>query len=456
MKQNNYINFIGHSADGVTGSCHLVCVADKQILLDCGMYQHPNPKKTYKINSKTHKDLNPKQIDMIILSHVHIDHCGMLPYLFDHGCSANIYVAKGSYELLKVMLLDSAKIMNNDHSVPNLYTDASVLNCLEHVIECEFLTPYKPFPNCTFTLYPAHHIVCSAQIYLCVKNGETIKKIGYTGDIGSSLYENPFLLPFYNLPSVDVLIGETTYGGDKRSHKMRDRKTDIDKITHCVQEIKENKGRLVFPVFSLNRLEDVLLLLQEVDCDKIPIIIDTPLGIKIYEQWENLINPNFVEEWKKISDKRNILLSSSQKESLAWMSMKGPIIILSSGGMLTAGRSVSWTLKSLGNSKHSILFTGFSTQNSLADLIRTRDIIKYKDKVFKKKCYVNCLNSLSSHMSKEELLKYYTEVQYNKICLVHGEMEGKIQFSKLLKSALKKKARTSTVHVVNYGTKIRF
>lgn len=233
-----YYKAVGHSSHEVTGSCHLIRFKDQTILLDYGMYQSNDTINDYKINSIRHKDIKPKDIDYIFLSHVHTDHCGLLPTLYKEGCQAPIILSKKSKELLKLMLMDSVNIMERDEerynkrdnvSIHSLYSREDVEKTLQHVKEYEFDTLYTLRDDLKFKLLSANHILNAAQVYIEINDGNVIRKVGYTGDIGSPKILKSYIEELQPLPQVDLLIGECTYANNTRVHKAKDRPVKTSK-----------------------------------------------------------------------------------------------------------------------------------------------------------------------------------------------------------------------------------
>lgn len=463
-----YYKAVGHNSHDVTGSANLIRFGKYTILLDYGMYQTNDTLGDYKVNKVRHKDIKPKEIDYIFLSHIHNDHCGLLPTLYKDGCTAPILTPVKSKLLLKLMLLDSVNIMEkdcerynkrHDVSMVPLFDENDVYNTLKYVVECPFGQDIITNQAFKFRFLPANHIVNAAQIILELHDGNVIRKVGYTGDIGSPTTKKLFTNEFEPIQQVDLLIGECTYSNSTRVHKKKDRAKDIEKIKTVVAEAIRDHGKVLIPVFSLNRLEDMVSVLYDIYHEeglKIPVIVDTPLGQNIAKIWHQSIDKD-IDYWNEVWHWENLQKPESYKESKAWQDTSGPMIIVSSGGMLTAGRAVGWAQHLLPHGNNHIVFCGFSSEKSLASQIKNykaNPYVKVDGTPIKNKAQVTIMNSFSSHADHDELLKYYTDVQYNKIALVHSEQDSKNNFAEELKEALSKANRTSRVISVNQDTKI--
>ncbi len=461
-----YIDFVGSSANEVTGSAYLIRYMNLHILVDYGLRQTSNDKDDYIINSKRHKDIKPKRLDAIILTHCHIDHCGLVPKLYKEGCKCTLYVPKGTKSLLTIMWQDCLKIFTQEYERferKPLYDQEDIDNALNHIKECELnqtciLTEDTHKSFVAFTYYNAQHIVKARQIYFTFNDGTTVKHIGFTGDI-SNYKKRYYLQPLDKLPHCDALVGECTYSDSKRLHKERDRRTDINKLDTAIKFAKEHKSKVIIPTFSLNRLQDILTVLYEMYGNNPPlkIIVDSPLGQKISNTWEYLIE-NDDKMWRAVSKWDKIMWISDFKDSLAFSKLQEPLIVLAGGGMVSGGRATFWCKECLSNPFNYIVFTGYSTPESVAGQIKSGEAkyITIDGKKIKSKAKTITLNSFSSHCDYRHLMDYYSEVSYNKICLVHSEQESKIKFAKDLRENLSELNRSSKVVVINKDTKVYF
>lgn len=463
------IEFLGMSSVEVTNSMYLIKFKEYQILMDFGTYQGcgNNIIENYRINRKTVKNVNPKKITHILCSHSNIDHCGAIPYLYANGCTAPLIMPKGNRDLIKIMFEDSAKIMLSDSEKLNnkwgvkaspLYTTEDIDTCLNYLQEYDLEEENVLNEFIKFKLVSAGHIINSCQIYLEFKDGNLTKRIGFTGDIGSSI-PKPYVQPIKKLPFVDVLIGEATYADSKREHSVQDRYKDIDKIktivdTTCI----DNNKRVLIPVFSLDRLQTMLTILYEIYGDDEnftqKIIVDTPMGIKICNAYKKIVTKDY-DLWDKVFNWKNIIWCDGYKESKMMQSELKSGVILSSSGMCNNGRVINWLKDSLADEKNHCIFCGYSGADSLATAIKEGKDNKYitidKESI-PNKMQITTLFSFSSHADCRELLEYYTNVQYNKLYIVHSDTTDKLLFTKKLQDKLSKLDRTSRVICTNIDT----
>lgn len=467
------VQFLGNSATDVTQSCYQVTSEKYTILLDYGLYQDQNPIENYKVNHAKIKEIRPRKIDYIFISHANIDHCGALPDLYRRGCTAKIIVPRGNKELIALMLRDSAKIMASDaeklkkiykmKAYP-LYTDEDIEVCLENMEEYDFDREYFLTEDFSFTFYAANHIVNAAQIVLSIRNElDMPKRILYTGDIGSpsiqKMYTEPFCFPDEYM---DLVIGESTYAGNQRVHQLRDRDKDKEKIRAIITEsCIDAGGKVLFPVFALDRLQVVLTVLYEIyggDPEfRIPIIIDTPLGAAVTMMWGDLITCGNTL-WARVLDWENIHFTSSWEESLEYQKSKEPMIILASSGMCTNGRSVVWVKNLLSLEKNHICFCGYSAAGSLAAKIKEgcskNPTLQVEGRNVPNRAKITSLFSFSSHACRAELMEYYSSLHYGRLCLVHGDQNDKLEFGTELREKLLDNGISSPVIAAFIGYEI--
>lgn len=461
-----YVKFIGNSSTEVTGSCHLVRFKNYVILLDCGMVQGHDIVTDYKANMALLKKIKPKEIDWIILSHVHIDHSGLIPALYARGCQAHLIVPQGSYDFLKLLWEDSMKIFFQDCfkmskrliKASPYYTQDDIDNALGRIIEIPYQNNILKPPMVSIAsdiwleYYSANHIIHACQARLTFKDGSVLHRLGYTGDIGGTTSQ-PYVAQRYQMQFVDLLIGENTYNQPQRMNKPYDRAKDIEKIKAVVAQ----SNRVLIPCFSLGRTQLILSVLYQMwQMGEIPvdikIIVDSPLAIKFCEIWPWTEYGFDLRKWD------NVKFVTDWEESVALQKTNYPCIIISASGMMQGGRVMEWAKCILPGSKNTILFCGYSSENTLASHIRYGDpYVSVDGEQIMNNANIIELVSFSSHASYEELMDYYTKgPRYNKIALVHGDMKYKPEFAKTLQNKLGDNGNSAKVVRVNEDTKIYF
>lgn len=462
--KNPYASFIGGNSQNVTGSCNMVRFKNYTILVDCGMVQTNCDASDYKINSTRHKDIKPKHLDGIIVTHAtHCDHAFLIPSLYRDGATCPLYIPKGSKGILTLMLQDSVKIFNQEyekHKRKPIYTQEDVDKTLQHIIECDIHSKIKINDAISFTYYSAEHIPKARQIVLELNNGVNTKKIGFTGDI-SNKFSQYYINDFEPITDyLDVLVGECTYSNDKRLHKKCDKAKDIDKLKMAINYAVSHKSKVLIPTFANARLQEVLTTIYDIYNGKPPIriLIHTPLGKSICNEWGNVIDKNH-DLWKDVMawDKKIFIDEPKDVEFYA-KQQDFPLLILASGGFLKSGSGMAWIKYILPNPKDYIVFCGYASEESNAGKIKSGKVkeIKIDKSVVKNKCKFINLVSFSSHMDREQLLEYYSSINCGKICLVHSEQDSKIVFAKDLRDRLSALDKTTKVIATNYETKVHF
>lgn len=454
-----YVKFPSNASVSVAGSAHLVRFQQYGILLDCGIAQGGTIEGDYQRNKDLLKSLRVRDIQWIILSHCHGDHGSLTPALYAKGCQAHLYVPKGSVPFLKLLWEDCLKIhqsdclkLTNKHGkgYSPLYTADDIETALNRCIEVDYHQKTCLTKNIWFKYYPAGHIIHAAQIYLSMTQGYQEYRIGYSGDVGGPT-ERPYTEPYESLPFVDTLIHECTYCQPGRPNNIKDRPKDIEKIEAVVRD----SHRVLFPAFSLARTQELLTELfsmwtMDMLPNDIPVYLDSPLAIKMCDIWPETGNWGTIMSWP------NLKFISDTVESKRLQMSNQRCVILSASGFLGGGRVLSHLTTILPNPNNTICFVGFSGENNLAAKIKSNEpFVEVNGAVIENKAKIVDLRSWSSHASYEELMYYLTTLRYNKVCLVHGNMDGKVEFAKALKEKLVEQGKSSRVVVVNQDTKVK-
>lgn len=469
-KNKIQINFIGEASNDVTGSCIYIQTPHRQILLECGLYQScGSTLESYKINNK-HFDFKPKDIDYVFLCHCHADHIALSPKLYKNGCNARIIAPNGTKEIAEIILRDSSHIMDTDatelsdkfgRNYAPIYCDTDVDVCMNRYSEYPIGETIQLDDYIKFRFVPSGHILNSAQLELWITEGNITKKIGYTSDLGNIHIKKYYTNGFEPIKKCDVLIGETTYARESHIANQKIRNKDLEKLETTIrQTCIDNSARVLIPTFSNDRCQNMLTHLFDIfGKDKsfdIPILIDSPMSIKICEAYSDLLTGDELKKWKEVLAWNNIRFIHDAADSKEWRNSGRPVIALASSGMCVKGRSVGWIANMLSHDKDRIIFCGFAAEHSLASIIKEgkQKTITVSGKRIKNKCQITDLHSFSSHMQRDSLLQVYGATQCEKIILVHGEMNGKIEFAKDLQEEISKNNNTSKVIVCNKKYKL--
>lgn len=469
------VRCIGMSSCDVTGSGYLVeCPTGEKVILDFGIYQSSKSYEDYKIN-KRKLNFKPSEIDAVIISHVNADHYCLLPLAVHNGLKCNIYLATENVDFTKPMLEDSAKIMERDAQsftrkykkdhLP-IYNLDDVANTLPLFRGCSKNENHYITENVWFRLVSAGHIFGSCQIELFIKlPSGVVRKIAYSGDLGNTIFEQPFVESLEPIIKCAMYIGETTYNNPLRSVKKGQREKDLELMKSIIiQTCIDKKGIVLIPTFALQRTETMLYTLWKLFKDdknfKIPIIVDSPLAVNLLDCYKNNLQGEWLDIFNKMMSWENIKIIHSVEESMSCLADDSPKVVCSSSGMLTQGRSVLYLKKILPRSNCTILTCGYMAEGGIGWKIKnnpSQKTITIDGKAYPNRCNINSLSSYSSHMQYEQLMSYYTNLANNGceiIWLVHGD-KGKLKFKEELENKIRKILKTTKVVATNKDTVAR-
>ena len=465
-----------NAAEDVTGSCTVITYGNPQktILVDCGLTQGGQSLlKEYQANSRKFS-FKEKEVDYIIITHLHGDHSLLLPRLYKKGCKAPIIFPKGSFDIFKEMALDSAKIMGRNSedlerklkkNYPPIYDEEDVKKTLEYVKEYNIGEKIEIDDTLTIEFIPSGHIISACQVVLYIKNGNSTKKIAFTGDLGNIDVNRMYTNEFKPIQNANLLVGESTYANKERSSKSKDRDKDLEKIksavyTTCI----DNKSKILIPSFALMRTQTIATIIYDLfnnnEDFNIPVYIASPLACKISKLFEKLLEGEDLDKWNKVKnwDKLNFIDNFDKIEEI--VNNSEPCIFIASAGMMNAGYSVYIAEKLLPGYNNTILFVGYSVEGTLSWKIKQKKTktVTINGKPIPSRCRVINLSSFSSHMGRDSLIKYYSGGMgtgfYGKIALQHGNFKDKVEFGKELQSEIEKRNRTDKVIIVNKSTEI--
>jgi len=451
------ITFHG-AARTVTGSKHLVTLDNgRKILLDCGMFQGLG-KETEPLNMQF--GFVPSEIDYLILSHAHIDHCGLIPKLVKEGFQGKIFSTPATRELSDVLLQDSAEIQRDDTKFINKkrakqglppYEPLYDLSDAEKAFDYFNLAEYGEWttiePGIEFMFTDTGHIIGSAAIHLRVtENGKT-KQITFSGDVGR--YNDVILRSPQTFSQADYIILESTYGNKLHDevHSIPD--TLLKWIEHtCV----EKKGKLIIPAFSVGRTQELLYALNQLSLErrlpKVAVYVDSPLSreatqvVKSYPQYFNNRIRKVMEQDSDPFDFPGLTFIKTVDESKALNFKTEPCVIISASGMADAGRVKHHILNNIGDSKNTILMVGYCEPHTLGGrLLAGAKEVKIFADYYKVVAEIGEMHSMSAHGDYDDLLQFVACQQKDLVrilFLVHGEYDVQQDFrSRLLRKGFK-------------------
>lgn len=460
------VSFVDEAAsEDVTGSCVYIETPNHKILLDCGLHQSNNKLDDFLENNKKPSNFKPKDIDIVFISHLHGDHCLAVPKLYANGFKGATVIPGNSKDVFKVMATDSAYISERDIAVINhqhnkkykpIYDISDVNNMLDHTLEKPIGEKIYVDEELSFMFIPSGHLLYGCQIMLYITINGLTKTILYTGDIGNEKVDNHFVGKLERITSCDLLIGESTYG-DRPDIKtgVKERNNDLDKLKSIIdRQIGEMKGRVLIPSFAQSRIQQLALMVYEIYKDEKwqpKVYIDSPLAISIFKEYEQILEGEEKKKFDELLRWKNLIFTKESEESKILVSSDEPCLLLSTAGMCQVGR-VRHHLKSLvSNPNATILFVGFSTEGSLASILKDPKVkkISIDQKEYKCKCSSYSLKSMSGHAPFDQLVDYYSSVNCNKIVLHHGSKSAKENLAKTLKERLENKCKSTRVVIAN-------
>lgn len=437
------LKFCG-AAGTTTGSQHLLEINGKRILLDCGLYQGRR-KDAYEINC-CFPHFDPSTVDLVVLSHAHIDHSGNLPNLSKKGFTGMIYSTHATRDLCQVMLRDSARIQEGDIDwlnkhrkrkgldvVEPLYTEHDAERCLRQFVTLGYDRPIHISEGVELTFVDAGHILGSAQVVLDVKDASDGKKkrFLFSGDVGRG--HNEVLRDPGAVADVDYVLMESTYGG--REHEMP---PGFDEhFGAVIKEAVKRGGKILIPAFAVERTQKLLYVLNEMFLSKelppIPVYVDSPLAVSATEIY--CLHPDSfnAEVYEALFEKQNpfgfddLTLVRSVKGSKALNDIEGAAIIISASGMCEAGRILHHLRNNIGNASNTVLFVGYCAEGTLGRKIRdgAKDVNILGD-TFQVRAHVETVDSFSGHADHSELVDYFSRITgpKHKTWLIHGEADS--------------------------------
>ncbi|MGI8618701.1 MAG: MBL fold metallo-hydrolase [Gemmatimonadaceae bacterium] len=429
------VTFVG-AAREVTGSCHILKVGGRTVLLDCGMFQGARQES----NAKNRALPVPiAEIDAVVLSHAHIDHAGRLPFLIREGYAKQIFATPATRDLCAVMLGDSAHIQEKDAEflakrhkefVEPLYTTRDAVRTIELMVGQPYGTTFDVVPGVRATFIDAGHILGSASVILdCTEDGVS-KRLVFSGDVGRrglAIIRDP------QIPSgADVVIMESTYGN-------RDHESVADaraRLAQVVRDTAARGGRVLIPAFAVGRTQELIYSLHELHREgaipAIPIYVDSPLAIdttSVFEMHPDTFdrNEDFVRKVPELFQFDLVRYTRSVQDSKALSTMHGPMVIIAASGMVEAGRILHHLAQGASDPRNTILIVGFQAEHTLGRrIVERRPVIKVFGEEVQLKASVEIINGYSAHADRGELAAWLQGVRdsspaLRSVYLVHGE-----------------------------------
>ncbi len=444
------IQFIG-AAQTVTGSQHLLNINGKNILLDCGLYQGKR-KEAFEINRMF--KYSPSEIDVLLLSHAHIDHCGKIPGIVKNGFNGPIYTTAATVDLCQIMLRDSAHLQERDIYVVNkirkkqhknpfepLYDYDDVEKAMDMFIGVQYSRPVEVAPGVLATYWDAGHILGSSGILLEINENGKNYRLGFSGDIGRN--DMPIIRNPNVLRDLDLLIMESTYGN--RLHDVSD--AVEEEVAQIVKTVVERGGKIIIPSFAVGRTQLLVYILHKLfDQNRIPVIpiyVDSPLAVeatKIYQTHPECYDRETYRVFLQNSEDPfgfgRLTYIKNVEQSKELNEKHDPCIIISASGMAEGGRILHHLKNNIEDKKNLVLFVGYAAEHTLArKIIDGEPEINIFGEPFKVRAEIKKMDYFSGHADQKELLEYLrlnNPDRLKNIFLVHGEQDQAMPFREKL------------------------
>lgn len=442
-----------HGADqGVTGSCHLVECAGKRVLIDCGLYQ--GGREIAEENLEPF-GFDPADIDYLLLTHAHLDHCGRIPLLVKRGFKGEVITTAASVELARLVMLDSAGLQeeearyqrrkarrrhgNNDEVIKPLYTTLDALNSLDLFgRRAGYGESLQITPGIRATFIDAGHILGSASIFLELEEDKRHHRLLFSGDLGyggRAILRDPA-----SPPEVDTVVMETTYGD--RLHKQL--QPSINELYDVINATIGGGGNVIIPTFALERAQEILYFLREGVAHKhfkhfTTVFLDSPMAIsatEIFKRHPECYDAEALELFQNDGDPfgmPGLHFTRETAESMAINQVEGAVIMAGSG-MCTGGRVRHHLKHNLWNERNSVVFVGYAAQGTLARrIVDGAEHVKIYGKEVPVRASIHTIGGFSAHADQAELLAWHQQTGNPKTTfLVHGEKDTMHHFAKKL------------------------
>lgn len=470
------LEFVG-AAHTVTGSCYLLEVGDRQFLVDCGMFQ----------GARRIRDLNyeefpfrPADIEAVLLTHAHVDHCGLLPKLVKEGFKGNVYATRATTDLVRIMLPDSAHIQQSDTEMLNrkgrrrgdapvepLYSLEDAAEAIERVQPVPYDKPFQLTDDISVTFRDAGHILGSAIIEMWVTEQGKTAKLVFSGDLGQP--NQPIIKDPTIIDGADFVLMESTYGN--RLHQVYDKETALAEI---INDTMDRGGNLVIPSFAVGRTQSLLYYLyrlwkqERIDGD-IPIIIDSPLAINAtrvflrhFEDFDEQTIKAF-EKTGKVPDFPQVKICETAAESRALNTEEGSAIIISASGMADAGRVLHHLKHNLWRPESTVLFVGYQAEGCLGRrLIDGIKRVRVLGEEVVVRAQIKSLDGFSAHADQNQLMDWLGHIQNPKpakVFIVHGEAQSQEAIKDRIQKELGEEVyvpfRGDAVEIVGRSSEVR-
>jgi len=441
------LSFFG-AARNVTGSCYLLDTGASRILVDCGFYQE----RDFRHRNWAPFGFDVESIDAVLLTHAHLDHCGLLPKLAKAGFQGKVYGTPATADIAEIVMLDSAKIQEEDvahkkrrhmregrkgpHPLVPLYTIEDAEACLRLLSSVEYEREKEVAEGITASFHDGGHILGSSMIRVRVKQNGDERTILFSGDIGR--WDSPILDDPTVFEEADYVLVESTYGD--RVHKSNDGIPGA--LADVINRTHKAGGNVVIPSFAVERTQELLYhlngLLREGRIPHVPVFVDSPMAVRVTEVFRR--HPElFDEETTKLlaaghhpCDFPGLQLSRTVDESKAIKHLREPAVIIAGSGMCTGGRIKHHLANNIEREESAILFVGYQASGTLGRIIlEGADEVRIKGEKHPVIAGTSRINGFSAHADRDELFRWLSGLKQSprRVFVTHGESKSADHFA---------------------------
>mgnify|MGYP001547127692 CR=1 FL=1 len=448
------LHFLG-AARNVTGSSYLIETPKARVMIDCGMYQE----RKFKERNWQDFPVKPASVDAVVLTHAHLDHCGLLPKFVRDGFNGKIWGTAPTMEIAEIVVLDSAHIQEEDckykkkrHEeeerqspfpyVP-LYTSDDARFAIDHFKKTSYEKSIEVAPGVVATWHDAGHILGASMVTVEVEHGGEKRKLLFSGDVGRC--NKPIICDPTFFDHADYVVCESTYG-DRVHKRVNNLHEDLQEI---IVDTTKRGGNIVIPSFAIERTHELLYLLNDLlMAKKIPnlmVFVDSPMAVNVTDVF--IKHPEyFDDEMKQRLRSGNspftfssLKLSRSVADSKAINNIKGTCIIIAGSGMCTGGRIKHHLVHNIWRSESTILFVGYQAEGTLGRVIvQGKKSVRIHGRSHQVKARIDQLQGFSGHADKAELFKWVSNLKEppKKVFVTHGEESAALEFADFITKKL--------------------
>jgi metallo-beta-lactamase family protein len=430
------------AAKQVTGSCHLVTCNDYRVLIDCGMFQ--GSAELEQANAEPF-GFDPAGIDVLLLTHAHLDHCGRIPLLVRQGFRGRILATGATRELARVVMLDAAGLQEEEArravrtqrggeaASPPLYTLDDALHAQDFFgPDVAYDQTVQLADGISARFLDAGHILGSASILLTLDDGQSQRRMVFSGDLGNP--GRPLLRDPAPAPEADYVVMESTYG-DRPHRSLPD---SVEEMYQAIHTTVGRRGNVVIPTFALERAQEILYYLHlGIRSGAIPphvrVFLDSPMAIsatEIFRRHPEGFDPAFLDELRHGDPfaMPGLHFTRETSESMAINSIDGGAIILAGSGMCNGGRVRHHLKHNLWRERSSVVFVGYAAEGTLARrIVDGASSVRIFNEDIAVRAQVWTINGFSAHAGQPSLLAWLGDAPRRKVFLVHGEYERGMQ-----------------------------